>query len=186
MSIEGDRPGTAAAAVPETVVEDVLTGIRALMAVSTRAMGPLAEEISAAQYRTLVELAAGGPRRLSDLAVALHVNPSTAGRMCERLVRRGLVQRRRAPSDRRCVRVMISPHGEEVLDVATSRRREVVVEALRELSPAQQQLVGAALQKLAGRVDDAPPRCADPVPDVRNEDGGARPCTDQCNDRPAW
>lgn len=181
MGIDDDRPGTAAAAVSEAVVEDVLTGIRALMAMSTRAMGPLAEEISAAQYRTLVELAAG-PRRLSDLAVALHVNPSTAGRMCERLVRRGLVQRRRAPSDRRSVRVMISAHGEEVLDAVTSRRRAMVVEALRELSPAQQETAGTALRRLAGRVDDAPPRWANPVPDVRNEDGGARPCTDELND----
>lgn len=170
----------------EAVVEEVLTGIRALMAMGTRVMGPVAEEISTAQYRTLVELAAGGPRRLGDLAVALHVNPSTAGRMCERLVRRGWVQRQRAATDRRGVRVMISPSGEEVLDVVTERRRVVIVEVLRGLSGAQQETVGAALRALASRADEVHPACASPFPDVGNEDGGTQLCADQNNAGRSW
>ncbi|MGO9504395.1 MAG: MarR family transcriptional regulator [Streptosporangiaceae bacterium] len=38
-----------------------------------------------------------------DLAAALGVTPSTAGRMCDRLLRKGLIRRHRARSDRRAL-----------------------------------------------------------------------------------
>ena len=73
----------------ERAVEAVLTASRAMIAVATRSLGAAAEETTIAQYRTLVVLASRGPQRLVDLAGALGVAPSTAGRMCDRLVTEG-------------------------------------------------------------------------------------------------
>ena len=73
-----------------------------------------------AQYRALVVLASRGPQRMSDLAAALDVTPSTAGRMCDRLLRKGLIRRHRARADRRAVQVSVTASGREVVDQATA------------------------------------------------------------------
>ena len=73
-------------------VDTVLTASRSLIAVATRSLGAAAEETTIAQYRALVVLASRGPQRIVDLAAALDVAPSTAGRMSDRLVRKGLIQ----------------------------------------------------------------------------------------------
>src|ERR1700745_3223617 len=92
----------------EAAVEGVLWGSRSLIAVATQSLGAAAEETSIAQYRALVVLASRGPQRLTDLADALGVAPSTAGRMCDRLVRKGLIRRHRARADRRAVQVSVT------------------------------------------------------------------------------
>ena len=83
----------------------VLTASRTLIAVATQSLGAAAEETTIAQYRALVVLASRGPQRLVDLAAALEVTPLTAGRMGDRLVRKGLIRRHRSRADRRSVQV---------------------------------------------------------------------------------
>src|SRR5271156_4456428 len=124
-------------------VDAVLTASRSLIAVATRSLGAAAEETTIAQYRALVVLASRGPQRLVDLAEALGVAPSTAGRMCDRLVRKGLIRRHRARADRRAVLVSITGGGRQVLDLATARRRELLAEILGRLPASQQTAVAA-------------------------------------------
>ena len=71
----------------EAVVDAVLSASRSLIAVATMSLGAAAEDTTLAQYRALVVLASRGPQRMTDLAAALDVTPSTAGRMCDRLLR---------------------------------------------------------------------------------------------------
>ena len=92
-------------------VDAVLTASRSLIAVATRPLGAAAEETTIAQYRALVVLASRGPQRMAGLAAALGVAPSTAGRMCDRLVRKGLIRRHRARADRRSVLVSVTAAG---------------------------------------------------------------------------
>ena len=112
------------------MVDAVLTASRSMVAVATRSLGAAAEETTIAQYRALVVLASRGPRRIADLAEALDVAPSTAGRMGDRLVRKGLVRRHRARGDRRVVLVSVTPAGRQVVDEATGRRRELIADIL--------------------------------------------------------
>jgi DNA-binding MarR family transcriptional regulator len=76
---------TTATPVAEDVVDSVLTSSRTLVAVSEQSLGAVAEDTTLAQHRALVVLASRGPQRMVDLAAALHVTPSTAGPMCDRL-----------------------------------------------------------------------------------------------------
>jgi DNA-binding MarR family transcriptional regulator len=94
------------------VLDAVLTASRTLIAVAERSLGAAAEETTLAQYRALVVLTSRGPQRLVDLALALEVTPSTAGRMCDRLLRKSLIRRHRARADRREVLVGTSPVAE--------------------------------------------------------------------------
>ena len=80
-------------ATRDSVVDAVLTASRVLVAVAARSLADVAEEVTLTQYRTLVVLASRGPQSLAALADAVAVTPSTATRMCDRLVRKGLVAR---------------------------------------------------------------------------------------------
>ena len=84
---ETTSPDTQAA--PDELVDTVLAASRALVAVAARSLAEAGDEVTLPQYRALVVLAAQGPRGTAELAAALAVNPSTATRMCDRLVRKG-------------------------------------------------------------------------------------------------
>ena len=142
--------------VAPAAVDAVLTASRSMVAVATRSLGAAAEETTIAQYRALVVLASRGQRRIMDLAEALDVTPSTAGRMCDRLVRKGLVRRHRAHSDRRVVQVSITPSGRKVVDEATGRRRALIAKILGRLSPAAQRAVAEAFREFADAAGEVP------------------------------
>lgn len=144
----------------EAAVDAVLAASRTLFAVATKSLGAAAEETTIAQYRALVVLASQGPQRLVDLAGALEVTPSTAGRMCDRLVRKGLIGRRRARADRRAVLVSLTAAGRQVVDQATARRRELIAEILERLPGGQQHAVADALSAFGAAARDVPDRVA--------------------------
>jgi DNA-binding MarR family transcriptional regulator len=140
----------------DAVVDAVLTASRTLVAVAEQSLGAAAEETTLAQYRALVVLASHGPQRVVDLARALHVTPPTAGRMCDRLVRKGLVRRHRARADRREVQVTITAAGRDVVDQATARRRELLAEILGQLPDRRQAAVAAAFRSFAAAAGEVP------------------------------
>jgi DNA-binding MarR family transcriptional regulator len=144
------------ATVDEGAVDGVLAASRALIAVATRSLGAAAEETTIAQYRALVVLASRGPQRMVDLAGALGVAPSTAGRMCDRLVRKRLIRRHRARADRRAVLVSITPTGRQVVDQATTRRRALIAEILASLPAGRQRAVAEALRAFAEAAGEIP------------------------------
>lgn len=76
------------------------------------------------QFRALVVLASRGPQRVADVSAELGIDPSTGTRLCDRLVRKGLVRRQRSTSDRRVVRVTLTSAGRSLVDQVTVRRRE--------------------------------------------------------------
>jgi len=137
-------------------VNAVLTASRSLIAVATRSLGGAAEETTIAQYRALVVLASRGPQRIVDLAAALGVAPSTAGRMCDRLVRKGLIRRHRARADRRAVLVSVTAAGRLVVDQATARRRALIEEILATMPGEVQQAVAKALRSFADAAGEVP------------------------------
>ncbi len=108
------------------VIEAIIHASRAMVAIAVRSVTEGGEAVTLPQYRTLVVLSDGGPRRLADLADALGVSPSTATRMCDRLVRKGLITRTRDDLDRREVNLEVTAAGRTtVMDVINRRRSEV-------------------------------------------------------------
>lgn len=140
----------------EAVTEAVLTASRALVAVAARSLVAAEEQVSLAQYRVLVVLGSRGPQRLADLAEALGVNPSSATRVCDRLVAKKLIRRQRAHGDRREIRVGLSEPGHRLVEeVTTLRRREIhrLVAAVPASSRAE---VVSGLQALAAAAGEVP------------------------------
>jgi DNA-binding MarR family transcriptional regulator len=149
MQVNGDE-------VEDEVIDAALAGSRAMIAVAVLSLSAAAEDITLAQYRTLVVLASRGPQKLADLAEHLAVSPSTAGRMCDRLVRRNLVTRHRAREDRRVVRISLTAAGRRILDEATQRRRAFLAGVLAQLPPSRRREVAAALRAFADAAGEIP------------------------------
>jgi DNA-binding MarR family transcriptional regulator len=164
--------------VDEAAVDALLTASRTMVAVATRSLGAAAEETTIAQYRALVVLASRGPQRMVDLAAALGVTPSTAGRMCDRLLRKKLIRRQRARADRREVLVSITAAGRQVVDQATARRRALIAAILARLPAGQQAAVAAALRAFTAAAGEVPdnqwPELADaPAPPAGKQEPAA-------------
>jgi DNA-binding MarR family transcriptional regulator len=140
----------------DELVDAVLAASRALVAVAARSLANLAEDVTLAQYRVLVELAARGPQRPADLASAMDVDRSTVTRMCERLVRKHLVHRRRVSTDRRTVRVSLAPAGRELVQEVTRRRRAEIARILRRIPKADRRAVLIALRAFAHAAGEVP------------------------------
>ncbi len=108
------------------------------------------------QYRVLIELASRGPQRtLADLATALRVDRSTATRMCDRLVRKRLVQRRRLNQDRRGVRVSLTTAGGALVAEVSRRRRGEITTIVQRMPTAHRTPVLNAL-RAAGAAGEVP------------------------------
>ena len=140
----------------DDLVDAVLGASRALVAVAARSLADLAEDVTLAQYRALVELAARGPQRPADLASALGVDRSTATRMCDRLVRKQLVQRRRISADRRGVRISLTPAGRALVEEVTRRRRVEIAQILRRMPRADRASALTALRVFADAAGEVP------------------------------
>ena len=112
--------------VEDQLVDAVLSASRVLVAIAARSLADVGEEVTLTQYRSLVVLASRGPQGVAALADAVSVTPPTASRMCERLVKKGLVTRRTDRRDRRQVRIALSPGGRRLVDTVTARRRHEI------------------------------------------------------------
>jgi DNA-binding MarR family transcriptional regulator len=149
------RPSPADA-VPDELVDTVLAASRALVAVAARSLAVAGDEVTLPQYRAMVVLAASGPQGTAELAAALAVNPSTATRMCDRLIRKGLVRRYRQVGDRRTVRITLTPVGRDLVAEVTKRRRAELARLLGGLPQAQHEPVIAAFQAFAAAAGEPP------------------------------
>jgi len=140
----------------DEVVDAVLTASRVLVAIAARSLADAGEEVTLTQYRALVVLASRGPRSVAALAEAVAVTPPTASRLCDRLVRKGLVRRRTDRRDRRQVRIGLTEVGRRLIDTVTARRREEIAALLAALSLEEQQAVAGALHRLAASAGEVP------------------------------
>src|ERR1700760_1685634 len=85
----------------DAITDALLTASRLLVGLSAQSIGQVDENITIAQFRTLVILSNRGPVNLATLASLLGVQPSATGRMVDRLVAAGLIDRLPHPTSRR-------------------------------------------------------------------------------------
>jgi DNA-binding MarR family transcriptional regulator len=140
----------------DELIDAVLGASRVLVAVAARSLAGLVEDVTLAQYRVLIELASRGPQRVADLATVLAVKRSTATRMCDRLVRKRLVHRRRANTDRRVVRVGLTATGRELVDAVSERRRGEITRIVHRMPTSDQRAVLGALRAFAAAAGEVP------------------------------
>jgi DNA-binding MarR family transcriptional regulator len=111
-------------------------------------------ELTVPQYWALGRLAQGAPCTMCELADYLHLKSSTATGLTDRLVRRGLVARRRSPADRRVVLVTLTARGRRVMDRMVDHKRKVLRRGFSPLSPAERSQYLAMIEKMLTGLTD--------------------------------
>jgi DNA-binding MarR family transcriptional regulator len=106
------------------------------------------------QMDTLDLLAKQPTWRMSDLADALRVDPSSATRAVQRLVRSGLAERLSCDDDARVVRVSITTAGSARHAEVDARRGEVMSHLLGAYTPEERPLLAEMLERFITSVDD--------------------------------
>jgi DNA-binding MarR family transcriptional regulator len=134
---------------PEAVTNALLTASRLLMAISARAIAGVDENITIPQFRTLVILASDGPVNLATLAGLLGVQPSTTGRMVDRLVTAGLIERKPHPTSRREMIAGLTVRGREVVQQVIARRRNEISRIADTMPAAERRDLARALTAFA-------------------------------------
>jgi DNA-binding MarR family transcriptional regulator len=140
----------------QPLVESVLTASRVLVGIAARSLAEAQDEVTLPQYRALVVLQARGPQSLQELAEQLGVVPSTATRMCDRLVRKGLIRRDPAAGDRREVELAVTRPGADLVNLVTRRRRAEISRIVGRMSADGRAEVVHALQEFARAADEPP------------------------------
>jgi DNA-binding MarR family transcriptional regulator len=129
---------------PDAITDALLTASRLLMAISTDSIARVDETITIPQFRTLMVLTNRGPVNLGTLASLLHVQPSTTGRMIDRLVTAGLIDRTPHPTSRRELMAALTPRGRKVVRKVIAHRRAEIARIVGNMpSPERHGLVRA-------------------------------------------
>lgn len=127
MPNDRSRPATNA------LIDAFLGTSRVLVALAAQSLAQRDPDVTLVQFRALVVLASRGPQRTTDLATTLAIAPSTVTRMCDRLARRGLVQRFRRAADRRATWVGLTDSGQDLVGEVMRYRRAAIARLVRSI-----------------------------------------------------
>lgn len=140
----------------ESLISAVLLASRALVAIAARSLSAAPEDVTLAQYRVLVVLAARGPQTPGGLAAELGAAPSSVTRLCDRLERKDLIERRTAAENRRQVILTILPAGRAVVDAVTTARRAEIGQVVHAVPPTRRAAVIEALNDFGAAAGEVP------------------------------
>ncbi|HVX21682.1 MAG TPA: MarR family transcriptional regulator [Acidimicrobiales bacterium] len=112
--------------------------------------GTGADALDPAQVDSLEVIVTRDGWRMSEFANALHIDPSTATRMINRLVHEGMVDRAVTPDDGRVVIIRATPKGVSECARIHAGRRQLMERFLAGFTPGEV----ATLAELMGRLAD--------------------------------
>lgn len=130
------------------VVDAVLAANRVFVAVAAGALVNLEPEVTLPQFRALVLIDIHGSMTVAELAEALGVVPSTATRMCDRLVAKELVDRTVDSTNRRQVTLALQPEGRRLIAQSTRQRKREITRLLKSIPPQAQADLATSLGDL--------------------------------------
>jgi DNA-binding MarR family transcriptional regulator len=136
-----------------SAVDVVVAATRVLMGITVRSV-PETADVTLHQFRALALLDAHGSLNVNALAERVGVSPSTATRLCDRLVDKRLVRRRTARESRREVTLSLTPAGAALVADAIARRRDAIGGILSHMPAARRRQLVEALQAFVAASGD--------------------------------
>jgi len=140
----------------EEIIDVVLSASRALVAIAARSLSGVDEEVTLPEYRAVVLLCIRGAVTMGELATELGTSPSTATRLCDRLVAKGLIERQVRAENRREVEVAVDLGGRRLVDEVTDRRRVEIERIVANISPRERSAVVRAMRTFGQAAGEAP------------------------------
>jgi DNA-binding MarR family transcriptional regulator len=144
----------------DAVTDAVLLSSRALVAVASRSIAAVDDAVTLPQFRALVVLdGAADGLNVGALASELRIQPSTATRLCDRLVRKGVAQRSVGRDNRREVMILLTDSGRALVREVTRRRRREIAAIMAKVPAVQRAAIIEALTafRVAAGEDDLVP-----------------------------
>jgi DNA-binding MarR family transcriptional regulator len=139
-------------------VDAVLAACRVLVALSAQSIAAVDDLADITQVRVLVIVASTEPVSLSVVAEAAQLHPSTASRLCDRMVSEGLLDRRDDPSNRRTLNLRLTAKGRRVIAAMMRHRRHAITPMLEAMPTARRQELAEVLREFAEAGGDAADR----------------------------
>jgi DNA-binding MarR family transcriptional regulator len=120
-----------------------------LQAAWLRATDAISAVVSAPQLRALGIVRQHGTINLSQLADELGCVPSSATRLCDRLVAAGLINRKASAETRREITLSLRPQGTRLVHRLENRRRAELASALEQMTPTGARALTRGLEEYA-------------------------------------
>lgn len=127
-------------------LDTMITAARVFAGITAESIAQADAGLTLPQLRVLVLASQIQPLSATDVAGALDIHLSTASRICDRLVRAHLLDRRDRENDRRHLALTLTADGKRQLDAITAHRRQVFRRVLRRMEPTRR----AALAHVLG------------------------------------
>ncbi|MFN8018748.1 MAG: MarR family transcriptional regulator [Acidimicrobiales bacterium] len=140
----------------DDLVEAMVQASRALVGIAARSLADVRADVTLVQFRTLVVLATRGPQPPSALAEELAIAPSSVTRMCDRLVAKGLIERRPSAQDGRQRSIALTSAGNELVRHVTDARRAAIEPLVAAIPAEHRTVLTQALLALAAAGGEAP------------------------------
>lgn len=142
--------------VPAGAVADVAAGVERLQRVGNRLCQLVEDELDLSEVpaQALAAIAAG-QRTVSHVADACGRHVSSASRIVEQLVRRGLVTRVEDEDDRRAVRLGLTPVGERAVERVRRIHHGALEHSLARLGEADALELARLLARLADVAEES-------------------------------
>lgn len=129
-------------------------------------------DLTRAQWVMLLKLARHPGLSQKDLAEILEVEPMTVARLTDRLERRGLVERRADPRDRRIWRLHLTEEAAPMLGIVKAQRAEVADLVMKDLDPQMIETMMEGLSRMKAALLAAHRGLVRPAP-VMDEDANS-------------
>src|SRR4051812_32468550 len=122
---------------------------RAMVGIAAESVAAVDDSVTVPQLRVLVMVDTRGPLNLAAVAAALRGNPSHASRICERLIKAGLLDRQEAPNDSRNIVLSRTGPGRRLVNKVIKHRRTAITRVLRDMEFEDRELLKSALDQFA-------------------------------------
>src|SRR3954470_17274259 len=140
---------------PDDFSAAVDDALRPVLLLAARASAKASQRVSTSQLQALLVLQERGPMNLTALADELGAIPSSATRLCDRLVAADLITRETGAVDRREVFLQLTTSGRRVVRQVRDLRREGLREALEQFTQRERRELLSGLHVLSARLSEA-------------------------------
>ena len=125
---------------------DGVVGVRLL----DSSPGPVS--VDPVQLDMLDRLVARDGQRMSELATAMRVDPSTVTRAMHRMEAAGLATRRPVPGDGRVVTAHLTAEGRRVHGIVAARRADLIRAAMADFTPEEQERLADLVERFLASI----------------------------------
>jgi DNA-binding MarR family transcriptional regulator len=125
-----------------------MAGARVVAGVIARSLAEVEDQVTLPQLRVLVVAFEQGSMNLGEVAEILSVHPSNATRLVDRLVQRGLLDRRDDPQNRRQLQLTLTEAGRALVTSVLQHRRLAFQQLLAAQPRKTQQAIAEAMSAL--------------------------------------